>query len=46
MPPDVNVQVKGTPIFGGVSDKTNSNKDGQKTIYIEAFAMFGGIDIK
>ena len=46
VPQDVNVKVKATPIFGGVSNKTSSNENNQKTIYIEAFCMFGGVDIK
>jgi len=45
-PADVNVKVKATPIFGGVSDKSLSKKDSEKIIYIEAFCMFGGVDIK
>lgn len=46
LPTDVNVKVKSTPIFGGVSNKSISNKDNQKIIYIDAFCMFGGVDIK
>lgn len=46
VPSDANVQVKATPIFGGVSNKSLSNKDNQKIIYIDAFCMFGGVDIK
>lgn len=46
VPTDVCVKVKSTPIFGGVSDKSIANKESEKTIYIEAFCMFGGIDIK
>lgn len=46
IPNDVNIKVKSTPIFGGVSNKCISNANNQKTIYIEAFCMFGGIDIK
>lgn len=44
--PDFNIKVKATPIFGGVSNKSLSNKDSEKTIYIDAFCMFGGVDIK
>ena len=43
---DVNVKVKATPIFGGVSNKNITNKENEKTIYIDAFCMFGGVDIK
>ena len=46
VPQDVKVKTKSTPIFGGVSNKSISNKNGQKTIYIDAFCMFGGVDIK
>ncbi|MCI9063593.1 MAG: cell wall-active antibiotics response protein [Clostridia bacterium] len=46
VPQDVNVKVKATPIFGGVSNKALQNKDSQKTIYIDAFCMFGGVEIK
>ena len=46
LPSDVNVVIKSIPIFGSVSNKLKSNKDNKKTIYIEAFCLFGGIDIK
>lgn len=46
VPEDVSVVVKSTPIFGGVSNKSNKNKDSKKIIYIEAFCMFGGVEIK
>ena len=46
VPEDVNVKIKSTPIFGGVSNKTKCTKESEKTIYIDAFCMFGGIDIK
>lgn len=46
IPTDVNVKVKATPIFGGVSDKSKVNKESEKIIYIDAFCMFGGVDIK
>lgn len=46
VPESVNVKVKGTPIFGGVSNKSIYNKENTKTLYIEAFCMFGGVDIK
>ncbi len=47
VPQNVNVKVKSTPIFGGVSNKTE-NKKGENipTIYINAFCLFGGVDIK
>lgn len=46
VPTDVNVKIKGTPIFGGISNKSLSSKDNEKIIYIDAFCMFGGVDIK
>ena len=46
LPKDVSVKIKATPIFGGVSNKYQNNKDSDKIIYIEALALFGGVDIK
>lgn len=46
LPQNVNVKVKATPIFGGVTNKTLTNKENDKTLYIEALCMFGGVDIK
>mgnify|MGYP005776887543 FL=1 len=46
VPENVNVKVKSTPIFGGVSNKTTYNKESQIVVYIDAFCMFGGVDIK
>lgn len=47
VPTNVNIKIKSTPIFGGVSDKSvkNSSPDAP-TIYINAYCMFGGVDIK
>ncbi len=52
VPDDVEVKVKANKVFGGVDNlvKSSSRKADKgsktKTIYVEAFAMFGGIDIK
>lgn len=46
VPKDVNVKVKSTSIFGGVSNHVSNLENAKYTIYIEAFTMFGGIDIK
>ena len=46
VPSDVNVKVKSTAIFGGTSNKVINQKENEKTIYIESFCMFGGVDIK
>ncbi len=48
VPNNVNVKIKSTPIFGGVSDKAvhENNKEGVPTIYINATSVFGGVEIK
>lgn len=45
VPEDVEVKIKSTPIFGGVSNKSKG-KNEKKIIYIEAYAVFGSVDIK
>lgn len=45
VPSDCLVKVKATPIFGGVDNK-KEKKDTKKIIYVDALALFGGIDIK
>ena len=45
VPEDVEVKVRTTPIFGGVSN-THKSKDSKKIIYIDAVCVFGGIEIK
>lgn len=47
VPENVKVKIKSTPIFGGVSDKTNNTKDEQAhIIYINATCIFGGVEVK
>lgn len=47
VPTNVQVKVKSTPIFGGVSDKANHNVNAEApTIYINATCVFGGVEIK
>lgn len=47
VPKGVNIKVKTTPIFGGVSNKLKNNyNESFPTIYINAFCLFGGVDIK
>ncbi len=46
IPKDTNVEVKSTSIFGGVSNKVINHEKNEKTIYIEANSLFGGVDIK
>ena len=49
VPKDVEVKIKSTPIFGGVTSEgldEKTNKTVKKTIYVDGFALFGGIEIK
>ena len=48
VPDDVNVEVRSTSIFGGVDNKkkATSSEDKKYTVYINAFCIFGGVDIK
>lgn len=46
LPDDANVVLKSTPIFGSVSNRLRNHKDNKNTIYIDAFCLFGGINIK
>lgn len=47
VPEDVNVKIESTSIFGGVSDeRKNKATDAKYTIYINANAIFGGVEIK
>ena len=49
VPKDVEVKIKSTPIFGGVTNEDldeKTNKNAKKTIYVDGFALFGGIEIK
>ena len=47
VPEDVNVKICSTPIFGGVSDERKNKKEKyEKTLYINATCIFGGVDIK
>ena len=47
VPEDVNVKIESTSIFGGVSDeRKNKVTDAKYTIYINANAIFGGVEIK
>ena len=49
VPKNVEVKIKSTPIFGGVTNEcldAKTNKNAKKTIYIDGFALFGGIEIK
>ena len=49
VPKDVEVKIKSTPIFGGVTSESldeKANKNAKKIIYVDGFALFGGIEIK
>lgn len=47
VPDNVNIKVKSTPIFGGTSNKVDTKyNENLPTLYINSFAMFGGVDIK
>lgn len=47
VPSGVNIKIKSTPIFGGVSNKVKNNmNESLPTIYINAFCLFGGVDVK
>lgn len=53
LPEDVDVRINSTKVFGGVSSKTESvktskkkNDSKEKTIYIDAVAIFGGVEIR
>lgn len=46
VPKEVNVKVKTTPIFGGITNRVTTTVENAPTIYINAFCMFGGVEIK
>ena len=48
VPENVNVKIKSSSIFGGVNDKrkNTSQDEKNKTIYINATCIFGGVEIK
>ena len=46
VPQNVNVKTNVNGIFGGVSNKTQINKENAVTIYISGNCIFGGVDIK
>ncbi len=47
IPDNINVKVRSTSIFGGVSQKKHRNSEGNvHTIYVNGTCMFGGVDIK
>lgn len=46
VPANVNVKVQGASIFGGVDNKIKKYTETLPTIYVKAFCLFGGADIK
>lgn len=46
VPTGVNVKVKSTPIFGGVNKVKTDYNESLPTLYINAMALFGGVEIK
>ncbi len=47
VPDDVKVKIKSNSIFGGVSNKKDTDvTDKSKTIYINASCIFGGVEVK
>jgi predicted membrane protein len=45
VPKDWNVEVKGMPLLGGIGNDTYFSESNKKTLVINAFVMFGGLDI-
>lgn len=44
---DINVKIVSNSIFGGVSDeRRKKNKGSEKTLYVNATCIFGGVEIK
>ena len=46
VPSDVNIKVVSTSVFGGVEKKKGEFDSSNKTIYINATCLFGGVEIK
>jgi len=46
VPSNVNVKVQSTSIFGGVDNNVKKYNESLPTIYVKAFCLFGGADIK
>lgn len=46
VPEDIEVKVVATPIFGGVSNKKGKLDSKNKTVYIKALCIFGGVEIR
>lgn len=46
VPNNVNVKVVSNSIFGGVDNKIKTYNENLPTIYIKAFCLFGGVEVK
>ncbi len=46
VPPDININTSGVPIFGGITNKVSAHSSEAPTIYINAVTIFGGVTIK
>lgn len=46
VPSNINVKVQSTSIFGGIDNKVKKYNENLPTIYVKAFCLFGGADIK
>lgn len=46
VPENVNVQVSGVPIFGGLNNHVKNNNPDAPTIFVNVTCIFGGINIK
>lgn len=46
VPEGIQIKIKATPIFGGVSNKVENKENSKTVIYLDATAIFGGVDIK
>ena len=46
VPNNVNVKVVSNSLFGGVDNKVKSYNENLPTIYIKAFCLFGGVEVK
>lgn len=46
VPNNVNIKVVSNAIFGGVDNKVKSYNENLPTIYIKAFCLFGGVEVK
>lgn len=46
LPEDCRIELKGTPIFGKIDDRTRANPISTKKVILDCTCIFGGIDIR